>query len=120
MREAHMSPIMKGGLITIFLTAVAFVVAVQCAYTFGQLYHVAIMVYKSGGWQPHLVSFGRFGVYLYFSLAIIIALAMLSFIKSKGGVGQKKIATTFLTLSLISTAVFAVLVLLPVTEVVIR
>ncbi|RDS84296.1 hypothetical protein [Dyella psychrodurans] len=115
-----MSPTMKDGLIIIFLTAVAFAVAVQCVYTFGQLYHVAIMAYKSGGLQPRLVSFGRFGVYLYFSLAIVIALAMLSFIKSKGGVSRTKIATTFLILSLISTAAFAALVLLPVSEVVIR
>jgi len=115
-----MSPTLRGGLISIFLTAVAFVAAVQCAYTFGQLYHVAIMAYKTGEVQPHLVSFGRLGVYSYFSLATIIAVTMLLFIKSKGGVRRAKVASAFLIISLVSAAVFAVLVLLPVSDVVIR
>ncbi|MHA6204948.1 hypothetical protein ACXU4B_11025 [Dyella soli] len=115
-----MSPSVKGGSIAIFLIAVALVVAVQCAYTFGQLYHVAIMVYKSGGWQRRLVSFGQSGVYLYISLAIVIVLAMLSFIKSAGGVSRAKVATAVLIISLINSAVFAALVLLPVSEVVVR
>jgi hypothetical protein len=120
MKRAHPSPALKAGMAAIFLTAVAFVVTVQFAYTFGQLYHVTIMSYKSGGVQPHLVSFGRFGVYLYFSLATIIAVAMLSFIKSKGGVRRSKVASALLIISLVSAAVFGALVLLPVSDVVIR
>ena len=120
MMEKIMPSSLKATLIACFITAMVFVIAVQFLYTFGQLYHVFLVAYKAGGWMLHLVSFGRPGVYQYFIGAFFIAAALSVFIKRQGGMKNAKVATWLLVISLISTAVFFGLTVLPFIDIVER
>ncbi|MET4569003.1 hypothetical protein [Rhodanobacter soli] len=102
------------------LLASAMVVGLQFLYTGGQICHAAMMVYKVGGFVPHLISFGRFGVLLYLVVAVAVAMGLSVFIRRRGGARHAKVATCLLVLSLASTLSFVVLIVMPSSDVVFR
>jgi len=108
-----------------FLLAITFLIAattigMQLLYTAGQVIHFVIVVYKSGGFEPHMISFGRTGALLYLVAAAAIALGLWTFIKHRGGMKNAKLATLLLTFSLLSTITFAGLIAMPYSDVVSR
>ena len=103
----------------IFLV-IALVIGLQFLYTAGQIYHAAIMVYKGGGFVPHMISFGKPGVLLYLTIAFVSAIGLWVFIKRRGGVRNSKLAALLLIFSLASTLAFIGLLVMPYSDVVSR
>jgi hypothetical protein len=104
----------------VMLLACAIVIGVQFIYTGGQIYHAAIVAYKSGGLMPHMISFGRLGVLLYLVVAMAIAIGLWIFIQLRGGVRNAKVALLLLTISLMSTLALIGLIVMPYSDVVSR
>ena len=114
--EAAMPSILVFTMLVLF----AMVIGLQFLYTAGQICHIAIMAYKAGGFIPHLVSFGRLGVLLYFVVAIATATGLWAFIKHRGGARNAKTAMVLLVFSLVSSLAFTALIIMPYSDVVSR
>ncbi|MFC4762434.1 hypothetical protein [Dyella koreensis] len=111
---------MQSAFVAAMLLASAIVIGLQFLYTAGQVYHIVTMAYKAGGFMPHLISFGRFGVFLYLIVAVAVAIGLWVFIKYRGGARNAKTATLLLIFSLVSTIAFAGLVVMPYSDIVSR
>ena len=111
---------MQSAFVVAMLSASAIAISLQFLYTAGQVYHIATMAYKAGGFMPHLVSFGRFGVFLYLIVAVAVAIGLWAFIRHQGGARNAKTAALLLMFSLVSTIAFAGLVVMPYSDIVSR
>jgi hypothetical protein len=112
--------IMRSALFRLILLLIAIVVSIQLLYTAGQVYHAAMVAYKGGGPVLHMISFGEIGVFVYFGASICVIGALWEIIRLHGGIRGAKVATFLLIFSLLNTAAFICLVVMPYSDVVSR
>lgn len=111
---------MQSILVGLALLAAMVLIGLQSLYTAGQVYHAAMMAYKGGALVPHMISFGRLGVWVYLMAAVAVAGFLTGVIKSRGGVRKARVAMVLLVFSLLSTLAFVCLIAMPFSDVVSR
>jgi hypothetical protein len=111
---------MKSAVVVVVLLACAIIICLQFLYAAGQVYHFAIMAYKSDGAVLHMISFGRLGVLMYLVVATAMAIGLWVFIRLRGGVEKAQVAALLLVFSLANTLILISLLVMPYSDIVSR